>query len=870
MFLCEVCSYSSKSIKSYVLHYRLHRNHHNIEFPCGYRECSRRFKKYSAFRSHLQRDHVSKNPDKAFANVSLKCNLQFCKHLTFDNIALFISHIKFHISDGIKIRCPYDDCCVYFEKKSSFTSHISRYHKHSSLDKISAFHKSPSANRITNEICPTSSASSVFNDNMSDVEGMVEMDHLYTNMALFYLKLHAKHFVSNSVIQDINEQFFEINKELSYISSNNLRKALKSVSIDDKIIEKALSEFNNSGMEQLSSMFETDYKRSQYFKKNFNFIEPTEVFLGKNNLRKDCYIQYVSIISTLQTLLKNQDISEQFREYEQRKNKVGQLEDVMDGAVYKQNSLFKNCPNSLAIILFQDAFEVVNPLGSAKKKHKVIGVYFTLLNFHPSYRSNIDNIQLLILCREVDLKYFGQEKVFSPLINDLKLLESSGINVNRINIKGTVCAIVGDNLGSHIIGGFQESFNCEYFCRYCLLTQNEFKQNPYAVGEIRSPVSYDSTVISLSNNAPLEGIKFESLFNQLNYFHVCQPGLPPCLGHDLFEGVVAYDLALYIKHFVKVKLWFTYEYFNHIIATFNYTGMDSRNKPNPINIKGEKITGHAAQNWCLLRLLPVLISHKIQDKNDNIWNLCLNLRTITEFICAPKINLEQVAYLQVLIDEYVELRHQFFPNTLKPKHHFLCHYPSLIYQFGPLIRLWTLRFESKHSYFKKCARHACNFKNICLTLALRHQMLQAYIHAGKSFKSKIIINKSINFYVSMFSADIQNSLPPEMTPFNSVVSHNVVYQGITYQKDNFLPLEKNTDGILFGKIQLIIIKNNHDVYFIVEQIQSVFLYEYGVHALLPNVLKFCCVHINNLLDYYPLSTYLMDKYCCICLHHACE
>lgn len=42
------------------------------------------------------------------------------------------------------------------------------------------------------------------------------------------------------------------------------------------------------------------------------------------------------------------------------------------------------------------------------------------------------------------------------------------------------------------------------------------------------------------------GVKFDSVFNQLKYFHVCQPGLPPCLGHELFEEIVSVDLAMYM------------------------------------------------------------------------------------------------------------------------------------------------------------------------------------------------------------------------------------------------------------------------------------------------------------------------------------
>ena len=77
--------------------------------------------------------------------------------------------------------------------------------------------------------------------------------------------------------------------------------------------------------------------------------------------------------------------------------------------------------------------------------------------------------------------------------------------------------------------------------------------------------------------------------------------------------------------------------------------------------------------------------------------------------------------LRVKIEKYLETRASLFPETpLRPKHHYLTHYPHHILQFGPLMRVWTLRFESRHSYFKKCAQHSQNFINICHTFAEHH------------------------------------------------------------------------------------------------------------------------------------------------------
>lgn len=96
-----------------------------------------------------------------------------------------------------------------------------------------------------------------------------------------------------------------------------------------------------------------------------------------------------------------------------------------------------------------------------------------------------------------------------------------------------------------------------------------------------------------------------------------------------------------------------------------------------------------------------MIGDRIQNPIENyVWQLCLKLREVVDLICAPKIHTNQVAYLQMLIEEYLEMRSKTFPGeSLKPKHHYLGHYPELILHFGPLIQLWTLCFESKRNYF---------------------------------------------------------------------------------------------------------------------------------------------------------------------------
>lgn len=227
---------------------------------------------------------------------------------------------------------------------------------------------------------------------------------------------------------------------------------------------------------------------------------------------------------------------------------------------------------------------------------------------------------------------------------------------------------------------------------------------------------------------------------------MCQPGLPPA--HDLFEGVVDYDIAMCLQFLSKKEKWFSYESLNVRVKSFPG---ESSNKPNSIPNNGAKLGGHAAQNRWLLRFLPILLHDKIKDADNAVWKLILLLRELVEFVCAPRLSDSQVAYMKVLIEE-------LFPHvSLRPKHHYLLHYADLTLQFGPLIHTWTMRFESKHSYFKRCIRSSKNFRNV-KSLAERHQLFQTYQSQGGLFKPQLLVSDSTNFYLKLYDGDIRGAV----------------------------------------------------------------------------------------------------------------
>ena len=859
-----------------MLHCRVHRNEPRCFFKCVGADCKRTFSTYAAFKAHFYRAHnVPVSSVTATAAVAhLKCAISLCER-QFHTVSELISHLKEHLLEGRHVACPVTGCENRFTVKSSFTAHMSRKHRAFSVDSVRDMYRETISQASAISACEDAPQNTNEETNES-IEYLQNFNDTYLrNVCLFYLKLQGQLLLPNSTIQTIVEEMQNVHTLGQEYTLSKLHSLLKNdMRLPDDAIAKICGFVKDSDLFSLCHQgpLRTTYARAQTFKKMFKYIEPKKLTLGNDeNMTEKC-AYYIPVQQTVNCLLESEfwknSVSQQSCETDSET-----FGDLNDGQNFKSNQFFIDNPGCLKLILYQDAFEIVNPLGSARKKHKVLAVYLSVANLPAHVRSNTDHMSLVLLCCESDLKQFGNAKVFSEMLMGLKDLEENGITVQGETVKGALYCIAGDNLGSHGIGGFTENFSrSEYFCRYCEITRSEFQSdNPNVCAPQRSPESYDSAVSDLQagDSKHMKGIKQKSVFNDLKSFHVCNPGLPPCLGHDIFEGVLSYDVALYLKYFIKKKKWLTYPLLNRRIKQFQYKGSDALTKPCAVNSEVSKLSGQAIQNWNLLRLLPVLIGDKVQNPEDCVWQLTLQLKDIVDLICAQKISLSQVAYLDILIQEYLESRKCLFPETtLKPKHHFMRHYPALILKFGPLIRVWTMRFESKHSYFKRCARHLKNFKNICLTLAERHQLFQAYLAVGPGCTRLLQVKDSCIFYPNLYSDTIKHAVGEfGFDENNTTVSTNIQYKGTSYKKGNFL-VSKNDESMEFGELVIILIKKEAAVYFVIDVHEADYHSEYHMYSVTKQSTRMQCLNINDLVDFYPLPSYIVNGAQVIPLKHS--
>lgn len=933
---CEHCKRVFSGVSKYLSHQNVsHALEKNCRYICPFKNCKAACATVNSLKTHFSRDHKQLKrtmPHDVHANVSFKCTRAICG-VKFSTSADFEKHLRAHMRANEKVLCPFDSCKAEFIKAGSYAVHKHRFHQNKNLQpsaNIDEFEQSD----LCNDFCADESEPmEVLED---DFAAEVHQDanfarDCFMRTANFFMKLDAEKLVPLSTIQIVADElihltsFFhkilmaQVKIELNKISDWQADKDILITKITN-IVEKSnyMHEILCKNEYDRSVSFDTIHNRNKIFSKYFDILQPKEYFLGVDKLtKKPATMQYVSIESTLKKLLKNK----KFLDFARKSNNTRSEKeadvicDYDNGKVYKSHAIPEENKMYLDILLYQDEAEISNPLGSAKGKHKITGTYFTLGNIPPQYRSRLESIFLISLCKSKYIKMFGKDACLEKLVSELTVLENTGISIDEITIFPKLIYCLGDNLGSNAIGGFTTNFSIlkSHFCRYCEITLSEFKQNPLKASKMRTINEYNRIITKvekidkknlkahqvdlkkkqqqlLSANVPansnkksktiaapkkviIKGIKTRSPLNKLSNFHVCSLGLPPCIAHDLLEGVVNYDLCLILKNIISKKKWLTLDYLNEKLSTFKFGEGRNICRPVPIKDRFKSLGGSASQNWALLRFLSLIISNKIKDPNDEAWILYLLLKEITEICFSPKISMRQLKILKEKIDEYIERRSSYFHKVpLRPKHHFLVHYPDLFVQFGPLVKLWTLRFESKHSYFKNIARMCKNFRNITKTLAVKHQKLFSYTLGGNFLETKTYWTQSQNLNLSIYKdVDIVNLLScPKY--HNSQESGRVFIHGTEYRVNDWLLLEINADesNWKIGKIKLFVIDRRGDINILLSVYSCSKDMHYG--TLMIDKQHFGETYeiktAASFIDYYPLDAFEIDGNLHVVLKHA--
>lgn len=515
---------------------------------------------------------------------------------------------------------------------------------------------------------------------------------------------------------------------------------------------------------ELSSHNST-YKRQKEFERSDMYVVPKELAIGTRFENKKCTnfvgqqalipqsIQnsfvYVSILETLRSIFKS---DENIRCYFEENNTLdhkcqdGLFKHFCCGSSYKTSQFFQENPLALQIGLASDDFEICNPLQSKSGIHKVCAIYFTIKNMPVKFLSRLSNIYLVALCNVDDLKSKTTDfnNLWQPIVNELSFLEKVGIDVKKgTNLKGTLTNLSFDNLGANSSLGYVSCFRANYFCRYCTATREETQAMAREnIEKIRTKSEYENhlKIIAQSETVKYDetkGIKYYCKLNDLKDFHILdRPAFDSM--HDLYEGCIPFVMKSLFELCIKNKV-FTEEELDWMVQFNDYGRLNAQKNPSQISLRKRSLGQNAAQSLCLFKHIP-FIFHQFKDHPivKSVWICVTSLLRVTEIIDSYEINEKQVLQLEKEIEVHLKELASRFKVKIKPKHHFLLHYPSNIRLTGPIRQNNMMRPEAKHQQLKSFATGTKNFRNINKTMATKHQ--QFVCLNGHSYEDVIEIS----------------------------------------------------------------------------------------------------------------------------------
>ncbi|KAK0140602.1 hypothetical protein N1851_022416 [Merluccius polli] len=217
--------------------------------------------------------------------------------------------------------------------------------------------------------------------------------------------------------------------------------------------------------------------------------------------------------------------------------------------------------------------------------------------------------------------------------------------------------------------------------------------------------------------------------------------------------MVPIELALCFGQLISKKLLTLSDLNNHI-KNFQYKLGDKKNRPH---------------------LVPLSFSSHLKD--------------IVQLVVATFHCEQSVAYLEYKISEHRRRYKEVFPDQrIRPKHHFLEHYPEIMKLFGPIVKFWIMRFEAKHSYFKQVVRHTKCFKNITLSLANKHQLMIGYhMHTRSYQRSGFDVTNVSTIPLDVMKEDVSLHLRQKFPDLTTVtLAQSVSSNGIEYRNGIFI------------------------------------------------------------------------------------
>lgn len=280
----------------------------------------------------------------------------------------------------------------------------------------------------------------------------------------------------------------------------------------------------------------------------------------------------------------------------------------------------------------------------------------------------------------------------------------------------------------------------QFFADFVILIKQDSHTQIQEINNLRQSADYENDV---RNNV---GIKATCVWNNLPNFHAYN-NLTCDVMHDLMEGVHRYGMARVVKGLID-KDYFSLNNLNSRIKYFKYHSSE-KNAPPAINYQhllNGAIIMSATEMLCFFRNFVFIVGDLI-DHDEPIWLYYLTLLQITDILTSQTFTVDLLEYLKCLISEHHEKYQSLFQCTLKPKHHFLIHYPTIIKKIGPPILVSAFKYEAKHKDLKKVCQSITSRRDLPLSVFKRCLLKQTL---------RFVMKKGLVDYISHGKVDTAN------------------------------------------------------------------------------------------------------------------
>ncbi|KAJ8677415.1 hypothetical protein QAD02_013202 [Eretmocerus hayati] len=557
----------------------------------------------------------------------------------------------------------------------------------------------------------------------------------------FVAKLYMYSSIPRKIVMNVIKDSSDLCDESLDNISDEIVQTSKTRDLDPNTVSVVLDILKNH--KDRFKKLKTEKKCFKYFKNCDTFIYPESYAIGERQDYREKYgemllvhipvcVQYILLSKVLKIFLELPGMFERTVEYlKELMNDELSISNNVQGSYLKFWRLFSEGLIILPLFIYFDDYENNNPIGSYRGVNKCGAVYVSIPCLPPEYQSKIENIFLFLLFNTLDRAVFSNKMTFAKAIEELNLLQTEGITLDLptgpMKVIFKVRNLIGDNLGIHAICNFVQYFRTKFFCHLCL---TEYSDISTKLTEddciLRNPENYSEMLAK--NNPQESGMDGECVWNNLDNFHATV-NITEDVMHDWYEGICRYDVAIALHDLIYVQKSFELKDLNSRIRSFYYGPKESTNKPPEIlehQLKNKCLIMTSAEMHSLVTRLPMIIGFLLPEE-DEILRILIQMKRIIDIVSSKTVQPDTHKQLKVLISEYLESKRELFENEKdKPKHHLGLHGPSSMEKFGPLTKIFALRFEAKNQEGKTISRTAKARLNVCRTIAMRHQLMFNY------------------------------------------------------------------------------------------------------------------------------------------------